>query len=91
MDLELNLDPKLTPHTYTQKFYAQFIVWLVMAEVRCSSAYFLLLSTGLKKYIIDRLKSSGGSWSRVDSPQNWPHFGTHIVINTLDGSSCKNV
>ena len=23
------------------------------------------------------------------TPQNWPHFGTHMVIKTLDGSSCK--
>ena len=49
MDLELDLDPELTPHTYTQKFYNQFIVWLVIAEVRCFSAYFLLLPIGLKK------------------------------------------
>ena len=32
--------------------------------------------------------SGAGSRSRVD-PQNWPHFGTHMVIKTLDGSSCK--
>ena len=23
--------------------------------------------------------------------ENWPHYGTHIVVKTLDGSSCKNV
>ena len=21
--------------------------------------------------------------------KNWPHFGTHMVIKSLDGSSCK--
>ena len=23
------------------------------------------------------------------TPQKWPHFGTHMVIKTLDGSSWK--
>ena len=34
--------------------------------------------------------SEAGSNSGVDPPpKNWPHFGTHMVIKTLDGSSCK--
>ena len=33
--------------------------------------------------------SGAGSVSGVDTPKNWPHFGTHIVIKILDGSSCR--
>ena len=24
-------------------------------------------------------------------PKNWPQFGTHMVIKTLDGSCCKQM
>ena len=29
------------------------------------------------------------SRSRVDPQKNSPHFGSHIVIKTIDGRSCK--
>ena len=32
-----------------------------------------------------------GSRDGVDSPENSLHFGTHMVIKTLDQSTCKNV
>ena len=38
-----------------------------------------------------KYRSRGGSGDGVDNPKNWPHFVTHMVIKTLDGSTCKNV
>ena len=33
------------------------------------------------------------SWIQIQHwpPKNWLHFGTHMVIKTLDGSSCKKL